>query len=114
MYPDPNLIPIEKVAEENLAYTSGNSVLTTAISPSRAPSMLRIMPVTDTAAKFKVLVTPDGGSERTIICNAGSDLTADAGYMFDILMCDGDSINFELDDSGNLTLLRAQEICFGG
>ena len=114
MYPDPNLIPIEKISEENLAFTSGADVLTTAIAPSKAPSLFRIMPVSDTAAKFKVLVTPSGGSERTIICNSDIDLVADAGYIFDILTSAGDSVNFELDDSGNLTLFRVQEICYGG
>jgi len=113
MYPDPRLIPVEKIAEENLAFTTGADVLTTAIAPSMAPSLLKIMVATDTAEKFKANITPDGGSERTVIFNTDTDIAVNCVYIFNLLMLSGDSINFELDGSGNLILFRAIEIPAG-
>lgn len=110
---DPRLIPVEKIAEEALAFTSGVDVLTTAIAPSMAPSLLKIMVATDTAALFKANITPSGGSERTVIFNSNTDLTVNNEYIFNLLMLSGDSINFELDDGGNLILFRAIEIPTG-
>ena len=113
MYPDPRLIPIEKIAEENLAFTIGNDVLATAITPSMAPSLLKIMVATDALALFKANVTPSGGSERTIIFGSDANLTVNVVYVFNLLMLSGDSINFELDNNGNLVLFRAIEIPTG-
>ena len=109
---DPRLIPITKASETNKAFTSGANVLTTALSPSFSPTLFRIMVATDTAALFKANVIVSS-TERTVTFNSGQDLVADAVYMFDLLVHSGDTVNFELDDSGNLILFRVQEIAGG-
>lgn len=109
MYGDPNLVSLAKVDIEGVEQTGSADILTSDITPSRAPSLFRIMIQVDAVCKFSAMVEV-GTTTHTLIFNGNSDLTAGALYMFDMLVHSGDSVNFQLDSSEKVDILRVQEI----
>jgi len=105
-------IPLEKVNIHNGNKNAGNDFLTANITPSDYPVLFRIQVMLPSAGKFtakiKVLTT-------TLTChlNGGSNLVASCLYIFDVLMHNGDSINFQSNVNQNGHLLRIQEILWG-
>lgn len=104
-------IPIAKAAIFNAALPAAdNDILGAAISPTNSPSFLRLYVCVAAAGVFRVARTV-GGVTVTENLNSGTNLTADAGYMFTIEWRAGDSINFRYSVTGaNIKVLRADEI----
>lgn len=106
---EPRLIPIEKASITSTEKVGAADFPSTAISPSFPPSLFRIMIVVDVACKFSAVVTV---SETAYVVdfNAATDLTANCLYMFDMLVHDGDTVQFEIDSTEDVVLFRVQEI----
>jgi len=109
---DVRCIPLEKANEHNKSCTLNTDFLTTAITPSKTPSMLRIMVASQTAAKFKARVTK-AANTQTIIFNTDTNLTANVVYTFTMLVHSGDTINFQFDTTLTMSVFRVQEIMLG-
>ena len=106
---DPGTIPIPKASEHNTSETANTDILATALSPSFTPSLFRVMISVATAAKFSEKITK-AAVAKTVAFNSGQDVIAGALYMFDHLVHEGDTINYQLDGSVTLNVLRVQEI----
>lgn len=111
-------IPILKAHVHDTAYTANADMLASDITPSSflrretaviPPCMFRIMVCLDTAAVFKVIVD-DGTSEVDMEMNSGTQLDAQSVYVFDVLVHEGDAINFEADQSVQIEKLIVHEV----
>lgn len=100
---------IEKANEHNVSVTADTDILSSEITPSNTPCMFRIMVCLNTAGVLSAMVTK-ADSTQQLKFNAASNLVADAVYMFDLLVHDGDSINFQHSAAATLKVLRVQEI----
>lgn len=105
-------IPLEKAHVHYEDITANDDILASDIEASDPPCLFRIMVQLDTAAVFSAMVD-DGADEVTLQLNGGSQLSAGATYMFDILVHSGDSINFQADQNAKLDKLIVQEILWG-
>lgn len=103
------LTPLEKANEHNATITADKNILARAITPSNPPCLFRIMICLNTAGVFSAMITK-ASSEQQFKFNSASNLTADAGYIFDLLVHSGDSINFQHSVAATLKTLRVQEI----
>lgn len=117
-------IPLQKAHVHNEAASADTDILASNITPSsfidnagntvQVPCLFRIQVQTDTAAVFSAMVTnaEGGAGEMTLKFNAGADLAAGALYIFDMLVEEGDSVNFQFDDDVNVDKLIVQEIAW--
>ena len=106
---DPYLIPIRKADVEGVSPGATTDILSADITPSKSPSLFRIMIQVDAVTKFRAIVEVDD-TDYTLNFNGNSDLTAGAVYMFDMLVHEGDSVNFQIDSAETVDILRVQEI----
>lgn len=108
---EPTQAPLEKANEHSLAVTAATDILTTALSPGggRAAALFRIMVAMDTAGVFSARVTKSATTVG-VDFNAGSNLVANALYIFDMLVHSGDTVNFRHSVSATMSVLRVQEI----
>lgn len=104
-------LPIEKANVHNGDKDANNDFLAADISPSDYPCLFRVQVMLPSAGKFTAKVKV---STTTLTChfNGGSDLAASALYIFDLLIHNGDSVNFQSDVNQNGHLLRVQEIAW--
>ena len=112
------LTPIEQASEQAAAAVAANTdILATILTPIAPPCLFRIQICVDTAARFRAMITRTvAGLTNTqpYIFNDDTDLTADAGYMFDLLVHANDTINFQFNVLvNNLRIFRVQEIGAG-
>ena len=101
--------PIEKANQHNVSVTADRDILSSEITPSNTPCLFRIMVCLNTAGVFSAMITKSD-SEQQLKFNAASNLVAHAVYMFDLLVHDGDSVNFQHSADATLKVLRVQEI----
>ena len=106
------LAGIEQANEQNAAVTGGNDILTTALSPSNAPTLFRVMVAMSVVGVLRVTITK-GGDTQILDFNAGANIVADSLYMFDHLVHSGDTINYQYSVNATLRVLRVQEIPVG-
>lgn len=102
-------IPLEKAHVHYEDVTANDDFLATDITPSDPPCLFRIQIQVDTAAVFSAKVD-DGANEISLEFNGGSQLTAGALYIFDMLVHSGDEINFQVDQNAKLEQFIVQEI----
>ena len=100
---------IEKANEHNGSVTADTDILSSKITPANAPCLFRIMVCLDAAGVFSAMITKSD-SEQQLKLNSAGNLVADAPYMFDLLVHDGDSVNFQHSADATLKVLRVQEI----
>jgi len=105
------MVPIAKASIFNTALPSAEANwLATDITPTNSPSYLRIYVCVSVAGVLRVARTV-GGTTVTENLNAGNNLSADCGYMFDVPWRSGDSINFRYSvTTGTIKRLIADEI----
>lgn len=101
--------PIEKANQHNVSVTADTNILSSEITPTNPPCLFRIMICLNTAGVLSAMVTKSD-SEQQLKFNAASNLVAHTVYMFDLLVHDGDSINFQHSADATLKVLRVQEI----
>lgn len=107
------LLPTTKVALANVPITLNTNIVSAAnpaalIAPTNAPCIFRIYVVLGTGGVFSVQRTANG-TTSTENLNAGAALTASAAYMFDILVDQGEKIDFQSTASGTLIKLSVVE-----
>ena len=106
---DKFLMPIAKGLIQNVAPGANTDLFATDLSPSRPPSLFRIMVVLSAAVKLEVDIT-NGADEQTVILNGDANLTANGVHLFDILVHLGDTINFQISGTATVLVMRIQEI----
>lgn len=106
-------VPIEKGVIHNQALPAANTDLfAAAISPTNTPTLFRVMVSVSIAGNFNATVTR-GGNTQTITFNVipGPALVADGIYIFDLLVHEGDTINYQYSATGGtIRVLRVMEV----
>lgn len=103
------LAPLEKANEHNSSVTADTDILVSALAPTNTPCLFRVNVAFSGAGIFKATITK-GDNTQTVSFNSGSDLIANALYMFDLIVHNGDSINFQYSAGATMLVLRVQEI----
>lgn len=103
------LAPLAKASEHNIPVTSDTDILSQSLTPTNTPCLFRTMVCLGTTGTFSAMVTK-GGSTQQLELNSATNLTADAVYIFDILVHSGDTVNFQHSAAATLKVLRVQEI----
>ena len=106
------LEPMELANEQNLAVTADTDILTVAITPLNYPCLFRVMAAFSDAGIFRATITKAGDSQ-VVNFNSGNNLVAAAAYIFDLLIHEGGSVNFQYSVNATLQVLRVQEIDAG-
>lgn len=95
------LLPIIKGNKFNESATLSTNIFTSNLTCSSTPSMFRIYLCLDTKTKLTVKRTQSAVTVSELL-NGGLDLNAGCCYMFDIIVAESQSINFQV--SANLTI----------
>ena len=103
--------PLAKVAQHSVAEVADTDILASDLAPTITPCLFRTMVMLETSGVFSAMLK-NGGTTKELKLNAGNGLLADCAYEFDILVHNGDTVNFQTSVSGNVTL-RCQEIAGG-
>jgi len=106
------LRPVEKANEHNTAETADTDILAAALSPTKLPCLFRIMVAFSATGVFKATITKTANTQ-TVSFNSGANLIADCLYIFDMLVHEGDTVNFKYSVDATLEVLRVQEIAGG-
>jgi hypothetical protein len=108
------LSPVEKANVHNTAQPAAEaSLLGADIAPTNTPALFRVMVSMSNAGIFRAAVTK-AGNTQAVDCNSGGALVASALYIFDVLVHNGDTMNFRYSVTGGTTkVLRVQEIPAG-
>lgn len=105
--------PIEKYNLHNSILPAANTnLLTTDITPTNYPTTLMIEVATSIAGNFSAVVTR-GGNSQIVTFNvvSGPPLVPGGLYIFNLLVHNGDSVNFIYSATGGLVqILRVQEL----
>lgn len=88
------LLPLAVASIFNTAIGANTNFLSTDITPTNTPCLLRILICLDTAGVFSVKRTKSAVT-TTEQFNSGTALTANAEYLFDILVDTDETINFQ-------------------
>ncbi len=104
-------VPLLKAWGHNDALTLNTDWFVGDISPTNTPCLFRAMVMLETAGVFSAILI-NATVHKTLKLNGGVALTANCAYIFDILVKDGDSVNFQTSVSGQGTI-RVLEIVAG-
>ena len=105
-------IPLEKANVHKGNKDANNDFLADPLTPSDYPVLFRVQVMLPSAGKFTAKIS-DGTDVLTSHFNGGSNLTASCLYIFDLLVHEGDEVNFQSDQNQNGHILRVQEIAWG-
>ena len=106
-----NFVPLAVASQHGVAETANTDILASDITPTNTPCLFRVMVMLETTGVFSAILKSATVS-KTLKFNAGNSLLANCAYIFDILVHSGDTVNFQTDTSGNVTI-RTQEIVGG-
>lgn len=106
------LEPIELANEHNVAVTADTDILAAALTPLNFPCLFRVMAAFSAAGIFRATITK-GGNTQTVDFNSGNALVAAGVYIYDLLIHEGGSVNFQYSVNATLQVLRVQEIDAG-
>ena len=102
-------VALEKANEHNIAVLAATDILATVMTPTSPPCLFRVAVAVDTAGIFSAMITK-GGNTQEVQFNAGTNLTLNALYFFDMLVHLGDTVNLRHSVGAQLLVLRVQEI----
>ena len=103
------LQPIERANKHNVAVTAATDILSAALTPLNYPCLFRVLAAFSAAGIFRATITK-GGNTQTLDFNQGNNLVAAGLYIFDLLIHETDSANFQYSVNATLQVLRVQEI----
>lgn len=106
------LNPIERANKHNLAVSANTDILDPALTSIKPPSLFRTMIAVSVAGIFKATIRKEANTQ-TLAFNAGTNLKVDSLYVFDVLVHEGDIVNFQHSVNTTIQVLRIQEIFAG-
>jgi hypothetical protein len=104
-------VPLTKAWGHNDALTLNTDWFLADISPTNTPCLFRTMVMLATSGVFSAILI-NATVHKTLKLNGAVALVANAAYIFDILVKDGDTVNFQTSASGQGTI-RVLEIVAG-
>jgi len=93
----------------NTAVTASTNIFASDLTPSYSPTLFRIYCCFDTAGVLSVIRKKDT-TTVTEQLNSGNSLNANAAYMFDILVEEGENINLQYSVDATCLVLKVVEI----
>jgi len=103
------IIPIVKGFVFNTAVGAGADIFATPLSPTNSPATFRIYICSDTAGVLTVRRTRNGVTVSEQL-NSGVNLTANAAYIFDIILQEGETINLRYSVGATILYLIVLEV----
>jgi len=104
--------PVSKGSVFNTSVTAGTNIFASDLEPTDTPTIFRIYACFDTAGVLTVRRT-SGGTTVSEQLNSGNNLTANASYMFDIIVDSGETINLQYSVNATCLKLSIVEISSG-
>ncbi len=96
----------------NTAVLANTDFFTTDLSPTFTPSIFRIYCCFNASGVLTVRRTKAGTTVSEEL-NAGSALTADAAYLFDVIVDEGETINLQYSVAATVLKLSVVEVSAG-
>ena len=106
--------PQEQAVQHNVAVLANTDILATVLSPIETdyPVIFRAMVAFNAVGVFSARITRAAVTVGEDF-NSGGNLVANAAYAFDLLVSQGDTINFRYSANATMLVLRVQEIRLG-
>lgn len=106
-----NFQAVEKALLHDVPQPAVNTnILVSDIIPDLPPTDFKLQLSMSNVGFFAVVIT-NGGDSQIMLLNGGVTLSANVLYTFDVLVHNGDSINFRYSNTGGIIkTLRVQEI----
>lgn len=98
----------EKGVIHDTAYVTPNDFFVTVLTPTNAPSIFTLAGSFSVAGVLSVTITR-ALNTQTVEFNAGVALAVDSLYQFDVLVLDGDTINFQYSIDCDIQVFRVLE-----
>ena len=95
--------PVLKASMINVSVSANNNILSSSITPSYGPSVLRVQASFNASGVLSIVRTKDTTTVAEQL-NSGNALTSNSVYVFDVIVESGELINLQY--SVNATLLR--------
>jgi len=103
------IVPLVKGFVFNTAVGAAADIFATPLSPTNSPATFRIYVCFDTAGVLTVRRTRNGVTVSEQL-NSGIALTANAAYIFDIIVQEGDTINLRHSAGATILYLIVLEV----
>jgi hypothetical protein len=107
------MYPINKGLIHGTSKDSGTDFFTSHLEPKNTPCVFRAQIIVSKATKFYAAILHDGADEKKAVFNGDQDLIANTIYVFDLLVNQGDTVNYEVDDASTDVWCRVHEIPTG-
>ncbi|MEM3845922.1 MAG: hypothetical protein QXU98_09495 [Candidatus Parvarchaeota archaeon] len=107
--PSAPIVPINKATIFNTAVSANTNIFSTALSPTSAPCRFRIYACLSASGVLSVERT-SGSTTIAEQLNGGNALTANASYLFDIVVESGQTINLQYSVAGTALEISVDEI----
>ena len=112
-----DLEPRELANVHNTAVSAATDILSSTIAPSsgtpaKLAVLFRVQVAMNTAGVFSARITKSSTTVG-VNFNSGANLVADSVYIFDLLVHNGDTVNFRHSVEATMLVLRVQEIPVG-
>lgn len=105
--------PIDKGVIHGTSKDATEDFFTSFITPKYTPCVFRAQIIVSKATKFYAAILHDGANEKKVVFNGDQDLIANTLYIFDLMVSQGDTVNYEVDDASTTIHCRVHEIPTG-
>jgi hypothetical protein len=103
------ITPILKGSLFNTAISANTNMFASSLTPTYSPSLFRIYVCFNAAGVLSLMRTKDTTTVAEQF-NAGNDLTANAAYLFDVLVEGGESINLQYSVAATALCVKVYEV----
>jgi len=102
--------PIEREVQHNIAgYLTPADIIAAALAPIYAPCSFRVEAAFSVGGVLSATITR-GGNTQTVAFNHGVALTPNDMFRFDLVVCAGDTINYQYSANTNILVFRVVEV----
>lgn len=103
--------PIERAVQHNVVgYLAGADIIAAALAPIYTPCSFRVEAAFSVGGGVLTSTITRGGNTQTVSLNAGVGLNVAAIFRFDLIVCVGDTINYQYNLNTNILVFRVLEI----
>lgn len=103
------LTPTSKNSVFNEGITADTDIFDQDLSPTYTPTTFRIYAALDTAGVLSITRTREGNTVTEQL-NSGNNLNANAAYIFDIIVHNGETINLQFGANATALMIKVVEV----
>lgn len=102
--------PIQREVQHNVVgYLAGADIIAAALAPIYTPCAFRVEAAFSAGGVLSATITR-GGNTQTVGFNTGVGLAANALFRFDLMVFNGDTVNYRYSINTNILVFRVAEI----